>query len=882
MQLKFYFPLIMNKVWKSLLVTAGFIFCLQNFIREGVCLPQRRVTEYRMPGGFVVLCEYVPAAEPVNFGLLIKSGSATEKEFFGTGISHLLEHLIFKGKEKNSLTEIVGQCGGTCNAYTSRDFTYFTVTVPRQKWSVVLPCLLQSVFRPAFTEEDFQKEREVVLREIARNQDQPEYVVAREIWESAFLVHPYRFPISGYVPLLKNLTYQDVFRYHQTVYVPANAVLSVAGEINPDEVFSLCQNLLQPIHPGKPILHFFPAEPLPVTSRRQELSFPTELGYLSIASHIVALNHPDAPALDILANILGSGRNSGLYRNLVEKGLALSVSAWAYTPAQPGLFVISCVCQPENMARVEKVIREQLENLPRGVSRKELNRAVNQLRHDLLFSLQEVNFRAADLAYHYCLTGNTLYSRDYLLSLEKTTVADLRRVASTYLNTQHLIVVSLTGKKKTMETQGEKTSTVNQVRQKILPQGLCLLLCEDFRLPIVSFSVFFKGGLLWEKEETAGLFPILTALLSSGTRKHDAYTIGDLVASWSGRLTTYSGNNSFGLTISLPEKYWRKALALLAEIVREPAFPEKELEKTKKNTFTGLVARGENPLAVAEDLLRKEIFGNHPYGLPREGTKQSVNNISRKLLLETYKKLWTKGNVVLTASGAINQEEIIKEVDRLFPRLSDFSIEEVIPFKPEEKNMLLKTARLPRKETTVMVGYPGLSVENSERAYLEIISEYLNDQDGLLFQRLREKEPLVYACGFSYFLGLQPGLLFFYAQCHPEKTHRVMQVFDEVIDQLVQKLLPPDEMEKLKIKVAGNRMLNRETISDRAREYGLSVLYGLGLDFEKKIEQIVWEAKAEQIQSFCARYFQKKYQVKIIVGPDTEKSSSNSISSGQQ
>ncbi|HOL66866.1 MAG TPA: pitrilysin family protein [bacterium] len=862
---------MMKRVVRQLKLAAGLFLCLAVFHLEAVSMPQREVFQEELSGGFVVLAENVSGAELVNLGLLVKSGSASEKEFLGAGITHLLEHLIFKGEGEKALASVVGRAGGTSNAYTSRDFTYFTVTVPRSEWKHVLPVLLQAVYQPGFTEDDFLKEREVVLREIARQDDEPDATASRALWETAFLVHPYRFPIGGWPQLLKNLTYQDLCAYHRQTYVPARSILSVAGEVKVEEVVLVCEQFLSGVSPGKPGEVALPAEPLPVSLRRKTIKFPTELAYLHLAAQITCLAHPDSVGLDLLAIVLGQGRNSRLYRRLIEKGLASSVSAFAYTPAQPGLFVVRCVCRPEQLPVCEKIIVEEMDKLSHGCTRKELSQAVNQLRHELLFSLQTVDNRAAELAQNYWLTGNPLYSEEYLQRLEKTGLSDLRRIAKTYLRPERLTIITLTGEKAGQATdkttEPGRSSRATRVQQEKLASGLPLLLYQDERLPIVTISAFFKGGQLWEKKETSGLFPILANLLTCGTRRYNSRTIAELVASWSGELTAYAGNNSFGVTLSVAAEHWSTALELMAQIIQQPAFPEEELERVRKQVLASLTAREENAMTVAGDLLRQEIFGQHPYGLRPDGTRESVTAITRDDLLKTYRQFSGGNNLVLTVFGAINPERVVSQASRLFSHLPSASLREVPEFVPEVRPAT-RTVTVPRKEAAVMIGYPGLSVASLERSCLEIIAEYFNDQDGALFQRLREREPLVYACGFSYFLGLQPGLMFFYAQCHPEKVSRVLEIIKEEAEGLSRQEISGEELVRLKRKVMGNRMRARETISDKARESGLSVLYGLGIDFEEKLESLIQKVQPKDIQTFCQKYLAQQNARTVIVKPE--------------
>ena len=233
--------------------------------------PQRQISEFHFANGLTLLCEEVSGSQLVNFSLLVKTGSATEGALIESGITHLLEHLIFKGKETERLAAVVENNGGYTNAYTTHDYTLFTATVPAEKWPAIMPALLSSIFQPAFTEDDFQKERAVVLREIGRNDDQPGYQANRNLWDAAFLVHPYRFPVSGYPAILSEVTYQEIKTYHHASYTPGNAKLSVAGPIPAEELQKIgleasAQYKAQPAY-----LPPVPTEPAQVSYRERRL-----------------------------------------------------------------------------------------------------------------------------------------------------------------------------------------------------------------------------------------------------------------------------------------------------------------------------------------------------------------------------------------------------------------------------------------------------------------------------------------------------------------------------------------------------------------------------------------------------------------------------------
>ncbi|MBU2495205.1 MAG: insulinase family protein [Candidatus Omnitrophica bacterium] len=831
--------------------------------------PQRQVSEFHLANGFTLFCEDVSGSQLVNFSLLIKTGSATEGTLMGSGVTHLLEHLIFKGKETERLAAVVENNGGYTNAYTTHDYTLFTATVPAESWREILPALLRSIFQPDFTPEDFSKEREVVLREISRNEDQPGYQAGRNLWNAAFLVHPYRFPIGGYPAVLSEITYADLKAYHRASYAPGNAILSVAGPIPAEEIRKVCTESSAKYKAQPAYLPAVPAEPAQVSYRERKTEFPTQLTYLYFGYHIGSLADKDTVALDVLAGVLGEGKTSRLYRALMEKNLAYSVGSAAYTPKHPGLFIVSAVCLPEKAEEVKDVIRKEIKKVGSGISRKELAEAQKRMRSSLLFGLETVEGRAADLAVNYFLTGNPLYSQTYLAEMNRVKEADVKTAAQRYLREENLTlaVVEDVPPSPTPLPSGERVGSEGCIKLKTLPNGIPLLIKEEHDLPIVSISVFLKGGLLFEEKDTAGLFPILSELLISGTKRKNSQQIAGIVNSWGGSLTPYSGNNSFGLTLSIPSEFWKDGLQLLSEILQKSVFPEKEIDRLKDEALGGIISREEDSMAKADEILRQSIFGNHPYGLPEGGARESIRRINQTIIRKTFRKFLGSNNLVITVFGNINEEKVSAETSRLFANLSPVEIGFPKPLSAEPAAGLTKKETTKKKEAALLMGFPGISVAAEERPQFNLLAGLLNSQEGILFQKLRETEPLVYSSGFGYFLGLEPGLLYFYAQCQPEKTARVREVMEEVISQLKKQAISPAELERVRARVLGSEKISRQTLFSQAQEAGLSQLYGLGYDFASKLEEKTKKVNPADLQKFAQKYFPPERKIVVIISP---------------
>ncbi|MFH2068582.1 MAG: DUF167 family protein [Candidatus Omnitrophota bacterium] len=869
-------------------ITLLTLILLRTSFSSAAELPQRRISEFHPDNGFTLLAEEVSGSQLANFSLLIKTGSTTEGTLMGSGVTHLLEHLIFKGKETERLSAVVENNGGYTNAYTTHDYTLFTATVPAESWREIMPALLRSIFQPDFTPEDFSKEREVVLREISRNEDQPGYQASRNLWNAAFLVHPYRFPIGGYPAVLSEITYADLKAYHRASYAPGNAILSVAGPVPAEELKKICVESLFEYKAQPAYLPTVPAEPAQISSRERMTEFPTQLTYLYFGYHIGSLADKDTVALDILADILGRGKTSRLYRALIEKKLAYSVGSTAYTPKDPGLFIVTAVCLPEKTEEVKEVIRKEIKKIGSGISRKELAETQKGIRSSLLFGLETVEGRASDLAVNYFLTGNPLYSQAYLAEINRVKETDVKMAAQKYLREENLTFSAvepaaapatpsiqniLPSRAKGALASGEDgggeagVKGTPAIKLEHLKNGIPLLIKEERNLPIVSISVFLKGGLLFEEKETAGLFPILSELLISGTKGKDSRQIAGIVNSWGGSLAPYSGNNSFGLTLNMPSESWENGLKLLAEILQESTFPEKELDRLKDEALGGIISREEDSMARADEILRQSVFGSHPYGLPEGGTRESVRRIDQSVLRKTFQKFLASNNLVITVFGDINEKKVSAEANRLFAKMGPAEIVSPGPASTKTLTALTKKETTEKKEAAILIGFTGVSVASEERPQLNLLAGLLNSQEGILFQRLRETEPLVYSSGLGYFLGLEPGLLYFYAQCQPEKTARVREVIEEVIDQLKKQAISPAELERVRARVLGGEKIGRQTLSSQAQEAGLSQLYGLGYDFPAQLAERTMKVTPAGLQNFAQRYFPPEKKVVVVISP---------------
>src|SRR3954449_60215 len=345
-----------------------------------ISFPPSTAEKWILPNGLTVIVQQDHSAPVASVQAWCATGSIDEDQHLGAGLSHILEHMLFKGTKTQSANQIaqsIQDVGGYINAYTSFDRTVYWIDVPKDGVSVALEVLSDAMMNSTLPVEEYVKEQEVIRREFAMGMDDPDRMAGQLLFAKAFQRHPYRLPVIGLLDIFNQLTRDDVMRYYQARYVPNNLTFIVVGDVDTDAV---CQQLGDFFndHPAKSLRPLFiPNEPPQLGRRETHEEFVTELTRLSLAWHIPEITHPDVPTLDLLSTILGDGRSSRLYRQLREEtGLAYGVSAFSYTPGDPGLLGIDATVEPENRHEAEEVILQIVGEIKEtGVTAEELAKA---------------------------------------------------------------------------------------------------------------------------------------------------------------------------------------------------------------------------------------------------------------------------------------------------------------------------------------------------------------------------------------------------------------------------------------------------------------------------------------------------------------------------
>ncbi|OGQ12554.1 MAG: peptidase M16 [Deltaproteobacteria bacterium RBG_19FT_COMBO_46_12] len=400
---------------------------------------KEQVFETILPNGLKVILLENHKAPLVTFQVWYRVGSRNEP-WGKTGISHVLEHMMFKGTRQigpEEFSRIVQENGGNDNAFTSRDYTAYFQNLSSDRIQVSLDLESDRMQNLLLREEDFRTERMVVMEERRlRTEDNPTGVLLEQLQASAFQVHPYRWPIIGWMGDLKRLTLDDLKEYYTTYYNPSNAFLVVAGDFKKEELLPRIEKAFGSYSKGVAPNQEKDKEPFQMGERRILVKKEAQLPTILMAYHVPNLHDPDSYVLEVIATLLSGGKSSRLYQNLVrEKRLVLRAEAdYSLLSYDPYLFYLSAEPLPnKETAEVEKALDQEIEWLQKElVPERELEKVKNQMEASFVFGQDSIFYQAMVLAQHEIAFGWRAID-DYLPSIRKVTPEDIQRVAKKYL-----------------------------------------------------------------------------------------------------------------------------------------------------------------------------------------------------------------------------------------------------------------------------------------------------------------------------------------------------------------------------------------------------------------------------------------------------------------
>ncbi len=829
-----------------------------------------------LDNGLTVIIKEDHSAPVVSAQAWCRTGSINEGSWLGAGLSHVLEHMLFKGTTTRGAGRIdqeVQDVGGQMNAYTSFDRTVYYINAPNTGAKVAVDILCDIMQHATLPADELVKELDVIRREMDMNVDDPARRAGRRLFETAYTTSPYRFTIIGYPDIFNQLQREQIFSYYSEKYIASNCFYVVVGDVNAAEVEAQIRAAYANAKFKSLPPTVLPEEPRQLGKRELIEHATIELGHLHFSWHIPSLRHPDVPILDVLATLLGGGRSSRLFREVREKqGVVHSVDAWTYNPGNPGLFGMSAVVDPDQFDAARAAMLAEIERMKREpVSAAELTKAVKQFTAGTLSAQKTMQGQAQDLGSNWMAAMDLNFSARFLESVKRITPADLQRVARHYLTPENRTLFALlpTGTETKVATAAPKGNE-NPVQKIELPNGLRLLLKEDHRLPFVEMRAVFQGGVLAETPANNGITLLLAKMLLQGTTTRSAEQIANEIESVGGSIDTYGGNNSLGVTVEVLREDFATGLDLLTDVILNPTFPSDPLERERDIQLAGLKAKKDQLLQSAGQLMRQALFGNAGYGMDALGSEESLATLQTSDLRSFHQQFVVPNNGVLAIYGDINASEVKAAVEKA---LSKWKPDPAVKRKIIGKSSLaLSTIQRvsdtrDKKQAVLLLGFPGTTMFSADRFALECLEEACSDLGSRLFLRIRENLGLAYYVGAQNFPGLEPGYFAFYVGTAPEKVAVVETELLKEAELLRKEGLTAEELQRAKAKIIGSKKIARQELGGYAMTTALDELYGLGYANSDSDAAHYEAVTLEQVKAVANKYLRPDAYVVSVVMP---------------
>lgn len=845
----------------------------------------QNVNKYSLKNGLTVLLETNGAAPVISFNIGVKVGSVWEADH-EAGLSHVLEHMVFKGTKSYAPGEIavrVEASGGELNAYTSFDQTVYYINLGARHWRTGLNLIKEMAFDALIDPIELEREKEVVVEEIRRGKDSPHNQLSEMLFATAFKKHPYGRPIIGFEKLVRGFPRQKVWDFYRRWYVPGNMVLGVCGDFNEEEMKTAVEELFggyenRPI--TRPVL---PTEPPVQAPRLIQKGNPVTGNYITLGFPIPGFAHKDIPSIDLLAHYLGDGETSRLYQIVKEqKRLVNSIHAYAYTPAFPGLLMVDALVPRESVSAVVPAIFEEVDFCRETlIPADQLERAKLNMKSSLIYEKETCEGTARKWMVYETTVNDFRFEETYLKRIEAITAEDIRNAAQKYLQKNSLSIaflhpekdkISLTvgnGKKaKNTQSKVELLEETDGIKKFRIRPGITFVARENKRLPLVSLRLSQSGGLRFENKKNNGISHLTASLLEKGTATKNAFRIAEISESIAGHVEGAVGRNSWGLSLGCLAEKVETGLELFCDIFLNPAFGAEELAKEKKLTLEAIKNQEDSLSHLAFQKFQSLLFKKHPYGMPLLGTKKSVAGFKREEILSFYRKIRDTSGIVMAAAGDFKSEELARQLSE---GLSAFKTTGGKPLRvPKEepprspRQLILKRKK---EQAHVVLGFQGTTVFNPDRYAFEVLNNVLAGQGGRLFLELRDKQSLAYSITSVLSEGVEPGYFAAYIGSEPAKIEAALTGIHKELEKVRTEKISKTEMERAKNYIVGNHEIDLQRNSAVAATLAFNELYGYGSGEFENYSKKIMAVTSDEVLAVAVKYLKPQSSVLTIIKP---------------
>lgn len=836
-----------------------------------------------LPNGMLVYIIRDKRFPVVCTRLYVRAGSGTEDPA-QAGISHVLEHMVFKGtshRPKGQVARDVEALGGYLNAATSFDRTWYITDMPAAHWRVGMDVVKDMAFQATLDPAELEAEKNVVISELQRGEDSAGRKLFENLQVAALKNTPYGRPIIGFEESIRKLTAKDLAAYVEKWYQPQNMMLLVAGDLDPGEVLDYAQTLF-----GKLENHSDLAvvEPLDIATAAQgsaqvEITCgPWNKVYLGIAMPVPGLRDLRSVDLDVLAYLLGGDATSTLYKKYkYDKQLVDSISAGNMSMARAGMFVISATLEA---AKVEEFWTELTADLGRLSAASFNDAAISRAKFNLEDSMDRAGETLNGLASWQGTVqfelGGKQGEENLRFAQRNVDRAQLQATIENWLDSRQARVRVIAPEQAGLPDFGEillrnwPQSTVGapqgvsggRGKEEIVPldDGCQVILLPDASAPYISLELLMPGGNAMLAPDQQGLADLTARLLTDGSGELNKPALDRWLAERAVSLSSRAGLQTFAISMDGPSRFNSEIFPMLRNVLFKPRFEAAELAREVDNMKAALRQRNDQPLSYMFAKLNPFLFPNQPYGYDNLGDAESLD----KLNTVKVREFWAKQGGqpwALAIAGSFERESALKFAKSLAqPHANKFEMAPPI----WDKETKLSLTMPGRNQAHLMRIFKTVPATHPDAPALLLLEAAISGQSGVLFTQLRDEEGLGYTVTAFNRAMPQAGFLAFYIGTTPDKMAQASTGFDRIIEQLKKEPLPDETLKTAANRLNGEYVRGRQSLASRAGEAATDAVLGRGQNFQKELIDKAAKLTPGDILAIAQKYLVDPYDVTLL------------------
>jgi zinc protease len=878
--------------------------------------------KYVLPNGLTLVIHEDHSDPLVHVDVTYHVGSARE-EIAKSGFAHFFEHMMFQGSDNVADEEhfkLVTAAGGTLNGSTNRDRTNYYETLPNNQLETALwlEADRMGFLLDAVTQKKFEIQRSTVKNERGQNYDNRPYGLASETTSRNMYPygHPYQWLTIGYVEDLNRVDVNDLKNFFLRWYGPNNAVVTVGGDVNVQDVIKLTEKYFGSIPRGENVENM--PSSVAVLDKDRYCSYEDQyikVPLLAMTFPVAARYSTDEPALDCLAEILGQGKNSLLYKNMVKAEMATQAGCNNSNSELAGEFTFRILPLPgKSLADMEKMVRQTIAEFEtKGASDDDITRFIAGYESNTIGSLSSVSGKVSQLAAYQTFQANPNFMTEEWKRYHTVTKADVMRVYNQYIKGKSSVILSVYPKGQanmiaaadnyTMNTEGYKAPDYGYAGMKYvkakddfdrskkptggvnplikvpttwdakLKNGVQIIGTKNDEMPKVTLLLSIEGGnrLLANELGKAGLADITAKMMNEATETYTSEKMSSELDKIGATISFSANGESMDVFLETPTKNIDKAMSLLAEKILRPKFDTKDFERIVKQSLEQIKIQQSQPPFIASNVFDKTLYGNnHIKATPITGYSETLSKLTLADINAFYQKAFAPNLAKLVVVGNVDQKDIMPKLqflDQWKPRKTEIPKVKAAPAIAKTKVYLIDKPKAAQSE--IRVGYITETPYDATGEYFQ--STLMSFPLGGTFNsrvnlNMREDKGWTYGCRAGFSATKDDGVFTGSGGFKVNATDSAVVEFMKEFKSYSEKGITAEELAFMKSSVGQRDALRYESSRQKAFFLANILNYKLPKNYTEKQQKIVQTVTANDLNALAKKYINPDKMNIVVVG----------------